>query len=243
MFGRGADLPRTEVLAGTNFPGLLGSFAEMPDRERWRFAQVYFRFKMPPTQDQYDRARAYPNFVMRLGCPIQSYSMAGEKVRLVTKEGEALADRLLLGTGYAIDFARRPELAPLESRIAFWRDRYQPPAEEEDALLAGHPYLGPGFELTPKREEDAWLSRIHLFNNGALVSVGPISNGVTGLKYGAPRIAAALTRALFVEDAPRYLAALAAYAEPHFDPRLDATPEADPDRSDDFCNSVQPLRA
>ena len=64
-----------------------------------------------------------------------------------------------------------------------------------------------------------------LRNNAALVSLGPISNGVTGLKYGVPRIADALMKALFREDAPGYLSALSAYCEPHFDPRLGETLE------------------
>ena len=222
---RAPDLPRTEVLTWTNFPGLLGAFAEMPDGDRWRFAQLYFRFKMPPTQDQYDRARAFPNFEMQLACPVSEFSTDGERVRLRAADREITADRLLLGTGYAVDLAMRPELAHIAGAVAHWRDRFAAAAGEEDALLASHPYLGPGFELLPKHRESAWISRIHLFNNAAVVSLGPISNGVTGLKYGVPRIADALIRALFTEEAPRYLSALAAYCEPHFNPRLDETLE------------------
>ena len=230
MFGRSADFPRTEVLAWTNFPGLLGAFGELPDLDRWRFARLYFQFKVPPTQDQYDRARSRPNFAMRLGCRISGFSMEGEKLRLATEDGGALVDRLLLGTGYELDFARRPELANLAGAVSFWRDRFQPPSGEEEPFLASHPYLGPGFELTPRRTSvDDWVSCVHLFNPGALVSLGPISNGVTGLKYGAPRIAAALVKALFTEDAPRYLAALAAYSEAHFDPRTDDARFTDPE--------------
>jgi hypothetical protein len=60
-----------------------------------------------------------------------------------------------------------------------------------------------------------------MYNAGALASLGPISNGVTGLKYGVPRIVGALVKALFIEDSNRYLEALAAYDEPHFDPGID----------------------
>ena len=140
LFGRGPDLPRTEILAWTNFPGLLGSFAELPDRERWRFARGYFRFKMPPTQDQYDRACAYPNFEMKLGRPISSYAMAGDKVRLTTADGEALFDRLLLGTGYQIDLARRPELAGLVGRCGLLA-RSLPAAARRGGRVSGEPSL------------------------------------------------------------------------------------------------------
>jgi FAD-dependent urate hydroxylase len=172
IIARSADLPRTEVLTWTNFPGLLGAFAELPDLDRWRFARLYFSFKMPPTQDQFDRARAHPGLVLRLGRPLRGASMVGEKVRVVTDDGAALYDRLLLGTGYAMDLARRPELANLVGKIASWSDRFRPPSGEDDALLASYPYLGPGFEFLPKRPgADAWVSRVHFFNPGALASL------------------------------------------------------------------------
>lgn len=222
MFARSSDFPRTEVLAWTNFPGFLGHFAELPDAERWRFGRLYFNFKVPPTQEQYDRARRNPVFTMQRGCGVNSLAMEGDKVRLSTSQGTFLADHLLLGTGYEVNFALRPELAPLADAAALWQDRFQPLAGEESALLASHPYLGPGFELMPKHAAgDEWVSRIHMFNAGALPSLGPISNGVTGLKYGVPRIVGGLVKALFTEDSSRYLQALAAYDEPHFDPRID----------------------
>jgi cation diffusion facilitator CzcD-associated flavoprotein CzcO len=222
MFARESDFPRTEVLAWTNFPGFLGHFADLPDAERWRFGRLYFNFKVPPTQEQYDRARRHPAFTIQRGCGVHGLSMEGDRVKLSTSEGSFIADHLLLGTGYEVNFALRPELASLAEAAAFWKDRFQPPADEENALLASHPYLGPGFELTPKRPNgDEWVSRIHMFNAGALPSLGPISNGVTGLKYGVPRIVDGLVKALFTEDSSRYLEALAAYDEPHFDPRID----------------------
>ncbi|TAW05014.1 NAD(P)/FAD-dependent oxidoreductase [Rhizobium ruizarguesonis] len=221
MFARSADLPRTEVLAWTNFPGFLGHFADLPDLERWRFAHLYFNFKVPPTQEQYDRARSHPGFTMQLGCGVRELVMDGGKAKLTTANGTYHADHLLLGTGYEINFALRPELAGLVEAAALWKDCFQPPQGEENALLAGYPYLGPGFELTPRYAEAGWVSRIHMFNAGALASLGPISNGVTGLKYGVPRIVGALVKALFIDDSNRYLAALAAYDEPHFDPGID----------------------
>ncbi|MDL2409893.1 NAD(P)/FAD-dependent oxidoreductase [Rhizobium calliandrae] len=220
MFARSTDLPRTEVLAWTNFPGFLGHFADLPDLERWRFAHLYFNFKVPPTQEQYDRACRHPGFTMQLGCGVRELTMDGGKIRLTTANGIFHADHLLLGTGYEIDFALRPELAGLIEAAVFWKDRFQPPQGEENAMLAGHPYLGPGFELTPRHAEAGWVSRIHMFNAGALPSLGPVSNGVTGLKYGVPRIVGALVKALFIEDSNRYLEALAAYDEPHFDPGM-----------------------
>ena len=47
-------------------------------------------------------------------------------------------------------------------------------------------------------------------------SLGPVCNGVTGLKYGAPKIVAAIVRNFFVEDADQHLEALMTYDEAHF---------------------------
>jgi len=61
-----------------------------------------------------------------------------------------------------------------------------------------------------------YLGRIHVFNNGAVPSLGPVCNGVTGLKYGVPKIVAGIARSFFLEDADRHLDALINYDEAHF---------------------------
>ena len=63
------------------------------------------------------------------------------------------------------------------------------------------------------------LARVHNFNTGAIASLGPVCNGITGLKHGVPRLVAGVARALFVEDADRHLADLMGYDE-----RIDLTP-------------------
>lgn len=220
MFARSQHFPTTEVLAWTNFPGYLGHFAELPDLERWRFTRTYFDFKVPPTQEQYDRATANPAFSMQLGCRIDSYAMEGDRIRIETSTGTFYADKLLLGTGYRFDPGQRAELASLVDKFVVWGDRFSPPVGEEDPFVAAHPYLGKGFELMARRGQDAdWLSRIHLFNVGALPSLGPVSNGVTGMKYGIRRIVDQLVRRLFLADSHKLYAELKGYDELHFDPR------------------------
>jgi FAD-dependent urate hydroxylase len=220
MIGRSPDFGRTEVLAWTNFPGFLSNFPELPDHQRWRFSRLYNAFKIPPTQDQFDRAVSDPRFSMALGHDISAIRQVGERIEVETDSDRFVADHLLLGTGYSLDFALRPELKALAPAVAFWGDRFTPPEGEESEEIAAHPYLGPGFELTPKDSaRDGWLSRIHLFTCAALPSLGPISNGVTGMKYGLPRIADAVARSLFQDKAEDFLRDLADYREHHFDPR------------------------
>jgi cation diffusion facilitator CzcD-associated flavoprotein CzcO len=220
MIGRSRTFGRTEVLAWTNFPGFLGHFADLPDLQKWRYMRLYNAFKIPPTQDQFDRAVSHPRFKMMLGHTVKAIFVEGQRVVVETDGGRISADHLLLGTGYTIDFTRRPELAGIAQDVAFWRDRFTPPEGEWSDDLAAHPYLGRGFQLTPKDPAThGWLSQVHLFNCSAIASLGPISNGVTGMKYGLPRIVDAVAAGLFQEAAGEFLRDLADYREHHFDPR------------------------
>jgi hypothetical protein len=220
LCARVARFPRTEVLDWTNFPGFLDHFAELDDARRWRFAEAYFRLKAPPTQDQFDRARAYPQFHVSLGRGWRDVRIEDGRVKVSHRAGVSEADHLLLGTGYDTDIARLEALAPLAPLALHWRDRDCARSGGEADIVGAHPYLGPGFELTPKAPlRDGWISRIHCFNNAAIPSLGPISNGVTGMKSGARRVIGALAGALFSEEAEGFADALQAYEHRHFDPR------------------------
>jgi cation diffusion facilitator CzcD-associated flavoprotein CzcO len=221
LFARGTELAKTEVLAWTNFPGFLSHFADLDDLRRWRFMRRFFAIRTPPTTEMFQAAHAFPNFRMELGCPPERLSLEDGRIRLDTPRGAFRFDHLLLGTGYDIDLRRRPELAGLVDDIALWSDRFVPPEGEQDAGLGHYPYLGRAFEFTEKVPGRApHLADIHVFNNGAVPSLGPICNGITGLKYGVPRMIAALTKGLFLDDADRHYADLMAYEDVHFRPEL-----------------------
>ena len=231
LFARRSELPVTEALAWANFPGFLGAFRELDDLRRWRFMRRFFALQQPPTQEMFDRATRDPRFRMVLGAPWRHVAVEDGRVRVATDDGAWTFDHILLGTGFRTDLARRPELAALVDEVALWSDRFAPPAGEEDPELARYPYLGRGFELTEKTPGAApHLRRIHIFNNGAVPSLGPVCNGVTGLKYGAPKIVAAIVESLFVEDADRHLDALMSYDHAHFRarPLLEETEHASP---------------
>lgn len=219
LFARRAELPRTEALAWANFPGFLGSFGDLDDLRRWRFMRRFFELQPPPTQEMFERARRHPGFRLAMAAPWRRVALEGERIRVETAADVWTFDHLLLGTGYETDLTRRPELAGFVGEIALWRDRFAPPPGEEDAALGAYPYLGRAFEFTEKTPGAApWLGRIHVFNNGAVPSLGPVCNGVTGLKYGAPRIVAGVARSLFLEDADLHLAGLMSYDVAHFRP-------------------------
>jgi FAD-dependent urate hydroxylase len=98
--------------------------------------------------------------------------------------------------------------------IALWSDKFTPPAEEADAYLARTPYLGPGFEFTGKSAEgDIRLRNIHNFTYGATLSMGLSASSISGMKYGIPRLVAAVVGDLFHADSAYHLGSLQAYAD------------------------------
>jgi cation diffusion facilitator CzcD-associated flavoprotein CzcO len=212
LLARRRVLPHVEVLAWTNFPGFLAHFSELDDARRWRFMKRIFELQAPPTEAAFAAATTDPRFRLHLGRRLEVAAMRDGRVVLATDAGPVEADHVLLGTGYEVDLAARPELATSLDDIALWRHRFEPPAEDRDLPLADYPYLDATFAFTPKRPGTApHLAHVHNFNNGAVPSLGPVCNGVTGLKYGVPKLVAGVVRGLFLDEADRLYAELDAY--------------------------------
>jgi FAD-dependent urate hydroxylase len=221
IFARSAEMPKTEILDWSNFPGFLNHFADLDDARRYRFTRRMFAFRTPPTMEMFTRATSFANCRLVLGSGNVKARMAGDVVALDTEAGHFEVDHLLMGTGYAVDLKRRPELTGLIEHIATWADRYAPPGDEADADLLDYPYLGRAFEFTEKVPGEApYLRDIHVFNNGAVPSLGPVCNGITGLKSGVPKLVLGIARGLFLEDADWHFGSLDTYDKVHFAPQL-----------------------
>lgn len=220
ILARSKALPQTEVLDWSNFPGFLNHFSDLDDMQRYRFARRLLSFKTPPTMAMYELAMDFPNCRLVLGARTGAARLEDGAIMLDAENGERYRfDHLLLGTGYAIDLARRPELAGLVERIALWKDRFEAPPGEEDPALLAYPFLGPAFEFTEKVPgEMPILGNIHVFNHGAVPSLGPVCNGITGLKSGVPKIVTGISRGLFLADAQEHYRALDRYDKVHFAP-------------------------
>ena len=99
----------------------------------------------------------------------------------------------------------RPEFAEHLDVIALWEDVFTPPDGERDEGLLRSCYVGPHFELCEKRPGVApWLSSVFNFSRGANLSMGSMSIGLSGIKFGIPRLAQGITRRLFVSDADAF---------------------------------------
>ncbi|MBB3172788.1 cation diffusion facilitator CzcD-associated flavoprotein CzcO [Endobacter medicaginis] len=195
--------------------GFLGHHAELPDRLRWEFMRHIFDLNQPPPQDTFWRCRRHTNFSFRTGAPFLDIRMQGNEVIATLPEGELAFDFLIVGTGFEVDFAQRPETARFAGQIALWRDRYTPEPGSEHALLGTYPYLGDAFQFV---ERDAGaapeLADIHNFTFGATPSMGLSGASISGMKYGVARLVSGIARDLYRTDAERHLVSLRAYETP-----------------------------
>jgi cation diffusion facilitator CzcD-associated flavoprotein CzcO len=214
IYVRRTVLPQINKGRGSAHPGFFEGWAELPPEQKWRLLVYMHDLQAPPPHESIHRALRYPGFHIHFGTPLHRARPTEGGVALELGNGSrATVDFLILGTGFNVDVARIPELAPVASDIATWADRYTPPPELVREELSRFPWLGPGFELQ-ERAPRPGLSRIHLFNHAALASLGAIASDVPGVSVGAERLAHAMAVHFFAEDIDDVRARLEAFAEP-----------------------------
>jgi hypothetical protein len=108
------------------------------------------------------------------GSRVVAAAAEGETVRLTLDDGSTrVVDHVLLGTGYKVDVAKYPFLAPeLVARVA---------------RGDGHPKLTRGLEST--------AGGLHFVGAPAAWSFGPLLRFVAGAEFAAPAVARAIARA------------------------------------------------
>jgi cation diffusion facilitator CzcD-associated flavoprotein CzcO len=186
MFIRRATIPMVNPFRALESSGFWRNFADLDDATRWRFMHRLLSFPMPPPQDSVDRVMRHGNVAVHYATPVLD---ASPGIRLRTPSGWFDTDFLILGTGFAVDLADRPELSEIAGHVATWSDRYTASADRANAEMGRHPYVGPGFELMERTPGTMpGLRRIRMFNGGAMVSTGPIANGLNGMPFGLPRL-------------------------------------------------------
>ncbi|MBP2231923.1 cation diffusion facilitator CzcD-associated flavoprotein CzcO [Azospirillum agricola] len=214
MFIRRDTLPTINALYWMDFAGVMGHFAELPDRHRWRFNRHFESAPNPPPPTSVARCTAFANFHLRTGAAWRRATVRPTGILAETERGDHEVDFVICGTGFDPDPAGSPLLVPFADRIARWGDRFTPPPGEESGRLARFPYLGPAFEFLEREPGTApFLRNIHNFNGSAVASMGN-SAGAPGLRFSVPRLTNALVRDLFVEDADAYYADFLAFKTP-----------------------------
>ncbi|WP_209318491.1 NAD(P)-binding domain-containing protein [Falsiroseomonas selenitidurans] len=189
----------------------------LDDAGRLAVLQAAFEGSVAPPRESVLRLVRHAGFRLHLATPVRAVAEDAAGVTLHLPGGTLRAAMLILGTGFAIDLARRPELAPVAPHVRLWSDAWAAAGRPAAQLgeFATYPHLGPGFELTERTPGTApWLARLHAFNIGAMASLGLVSGDIPGVGDGGRRLGEAIARALFLEDRAAHLAAIRAYAEP-----------------------------
>lgn len=215
LFIRRADIPRINKMTGIGSQGVVHGFAGLPEEWKWRFLDYAMKEQTPPPRDSTLRVSGHANAYFHLASPILNIAQAGDHVVIETPKGRYPVDFVIFGTGFRVDLASRPELAAFAPYIRLWSDGAIPSDVEDNAELAGSPYLGDGFEFLEKTPGSCpALTSIHCFNFPATLSHGKLTGDIPAISEGADRLARGLVRSLFVEDRAIHFANLEAYAVP-----------------------------
>ncbi len=226
MFVRRAKLPQVNKGRGSANPGFFEGWGALDPADKWAILAYMHDLQAPPPHETVHRALALPGFAIHLGTPVLAARRNGRHVALELKDRIVEADFLIVGSGFRIDLAHDPLLAPHAANIATWADRYTPPPNLVRLDLGRFPWLGEGFELVPRDLAAApSLGHVHLFNHGAMASLGALASDIPGVNVGAERLASRMAQSLFREDIAAMQAALEAFAEPE----LEGTPFFAPD--------------
>ena len=215
---RRPQLQRVQPYKQISYAGFFRGFPHLSDAERWCWMNHLLSLREAFPRETWERASRHAGFTLMTGAPWLGARIRGDRVEIDTPRGALTADFVICGTGFEMDVAAHPALAPHAALIATWGDRYRPPAGQENPRLARFPYLTSGFALTERVPGGApWLADVHLFSFGATVSFGPSGSSINAMKFAVPRLAQALAADLFVADAEAHYRALVAYDTPEFE--------------------------
>lgn len=222
LFVRRSHLPQVNKAKWASFPGFLRGYASLDDRSRWAFTTYMFGEGTPPPHESVLRCERHPGFGIRFGEGWTGITEAPDATLVIeTAKGRYPVEAAIVATGFEIDLVQRHELGPFRPHILLWEDRISPEAAARNPDAARFPYLGDGLEMV-EREPGAMplLSALHVFNWGATMSHGALAGDIPGLGIGATRLAQAIVRDLFLQDAERHALNMRA----HEDDELKPTP-------------------
>lgn len=217
VFLRRKALPRINPIRFMERVGFTGRYPALDDAAKYAVMASFLGHNQPPTNDTFARAAARPGFALHLGAPWLEVEHEAGCARVRTPQGSHHFDFLVLSTGLVSDPALRPELRLVADGIARWADRFVSVEDGRNALIEAHPYLGPGFEFLPRRQQDAAkLHGLFAFNYSALVSLGLSAAALSGLQAALPRLIRGVADQLFLDDCEQIVADLLDYDEPEF---------------------------
>ncbi|MES2938839.1 MAG: NAD(P)/FAD-dependent oxidoreductase [Pseudomonadota bacterium] len=214
LYSRRPQLPQVNKSKWTAFTGFFRGYEALDDARKWRFYTYIFDEQVPPPWETVRRCDAHDSFALRLGETWVDVQPDAGGVTVATSRTTERFDAVVFGTGFDVDLRDRAELARYAAHIDTWARHITPEQAASHPEPARFPYLGSGFELRSADGAHAEaLSRLHLFNWGSTMSQGALAGDIPGLAIGATRLAQAIARDLFVEDADLHWTRLQAHEE------------------------------
>lgn len=221
LFARRPALASLPVIRLRTYPGAYDNYYALPDALRWQQALRFRRAGSTPPVDAIERVARFPHFHLHLASTWTSARVDSNQVAANTSNGSFRFDFVIAGTGYHVDPGARPEFGDFAGHIARWRDRFTPPAAEQDEVLAAYPYLGAGHEFLERTPGEApYLANIHNFNPGGFVSHGLPIGDILSFKRDIPAIVARISRDLFLADLSAHDARISGTIADDFGPDL-----------------------
>ena len=212
---RRTDLPRINKGKGAGNPGFVQGYARLPPEWKWRIRHYIATQQVPPPRNSTQRVSRHPNAHFHLGVATLDAIERDGALQVRTSAGPIALDFLIFATGFKVDWRQRPMLRRIAPSIRIWKDRYTPPAGDEDDELAESPDLGPAFEFQPREGAHCpGLERVHCLSYPATLSLGVITGDIPAISDGAQQLADTLAGLLYAEDIEYHYARMQAYAEP-----------------------------
>lgn len=226
---RRKEMPQINKMTGIGSQGVVHGIRYLPDSWKWKFYDYVAKAQTPPPRSSTQRVSCHPNARFYLNCAVTGVRAVENRVIVETTQVPFEVDFVIAATGFRNDFFDRAELASIAPYIKKWGDGiYTPEMGTAHRFLVDSPYLGDSFEFLEKEPGTCpLLSRIHCFNDSAMLSHGKLSGDIPAVSAGADRLMRGITATIFNADREKQFEALQNYTTPELegDEWTDSTPD------------------
>ena len=219
MLIRRKEMPRINKMTGISSQGVVNGMRFLPDEWKYKYFAYVNEQQVPPPRPSTLRVTEHENARIFLGCPVEDVVEIDGQIAVKTPLHTFEADFLIAATGFRNDFIGRAEFSAFSEHIRTWKDGvYDPSMGKPLSGMLDAPYLGDTFEFLEKQQGCCpMLSRIHCFNDAAMLSHGKLSGDIPAISAGADRLMRGIVAALFTSDAEIYFERLQAYNSPELE--------------------------
>src|SRR5204863_4774084 len=120
MLVRRPDVPRINKNMGIGSTGFWNGFYRLTDAQKFAIVDYIDEQAVPPPRNSMLRCTRHGNFSILADCATRGAAIRDGRVLLNTTRGRLAFDHLILATGLAVDWSRRPELAALKPHVVLW---------------------------------------------------------------------------------------------------------------------------